>query len=309
MDSRTVSSEQLNSSASSNKVTRLRGRSLPETCKLVYGKAFELSKYDHYDDNGNVLKKGHLFTIVSKKSIPLEEYRKHVSNLLDVFDQLGIQYATSVSQYLRKHYPDSEKTVSRLKNFYSQLESKVATPNKSATEDGSDARTEVYMFDAATKFQTMEAVFTGKDIEEAYDDDRFQLQCEEIEILLNGGQRSRDVGQENEVKQLTQILQGLERNGGISGPVHRHTGTRAGTAMNTVRGDHTARGESARHGKGGAPAKMDMQPPNTARLGGAEATLSRSGAADPNTVVVRADSARGAEGVPQADLASGTGRN
>ena len=54
------------------KITRLRGRSLPETCKLVYGKSFELAKYDHYE-NGCVMKKGHLF--VAKKNIPIDEYR------------------------------------------------------------------------------------------------------------------------------------------------------------------------------------------------------------------------------------------
>lgn len=62
------------------------------------------------------------------------------------------------------------------------------------------------------------------------------------------GQRTRDVGQEEEIKQLTQILQGLERNGGISGPVHRQ-GKSGGTAMNTARGPGstmpTARGPSS----------------------------------------------------------------
>lgn len=189
------------STGSSNKVTRLRGRSLPDTCKLVYGKALELSKYDHFE-NGSVMKKGHIF--VGKKSIPLEEYRwhgilfffstlpctrKHVNNLLDVFDQLGIQYATSVSQYLRKQYPESDKVVQKLKSFYAQLEAnqgflkifqghwllmctgwncgpasqtpetKISTPLKSAEE--TEVQSQVFMFDASTKFQTMEAVFTG----------------------------------------------------------------------------------------------------------------------------------------------------
>jgi len=217
------------STTGSTKVTRLRGRSLPDTCKLVYGKALELSKYDHYENN-TVIKKGSLFG--GKKSIPLDEYRKHVNNLLDVFDQLGMQYAISVSQYLRKQYPDSDKVIARLRAFYSQLETKIANPFHGDEDHTRDVN--VFMFDAAPKFQTMEAVFTGKGIEEAYDDDRFQLQCEEIEILLSGGQRTRDVGQEEEIKQLNQLLQGLERNGGISGPVHRQS--RPGmTALNTAR--------------------------------------------------------------------------
>eukprot|EP00667_Euglena_gracilis_P014051 EG_transcript_14540 len=240
------------STGSSNKVTRLRGRSLPDTCKLVYGKALELSKYDHFE-NGSVMKKGHIF--VGKKSIPLEEYRKHVNNLLDVFDQLGIQYATSVSQYLRKQYPESDKVVQKLKSFYAQLEAKISTPLKSAEE--TEVQSQVFMFDASTKFQTMEAVFTGKDIEEAYDDDRFQLQCEEIEILLSGGQRTRDVGQEEEIKQLTQLLQGLERNGGISGPVHRQS--RPGqTALNTARTGPTVPNTARTMGPGSFPSAHNL---------------------------------------------------
>lgn len=255
---RTTSTTDITSSGSSGKVTRLRGRSLPDTCKLVYGKALELSKYDHYE-NGSVLKKGHF--LVGKKSIPIEEYRKHVNNLLDVFDQLGIQYATSVSQFMRKQYPDSDKVVERLKAFYSKLESS----NSTALRNESDGAATVYMFDAATKFQTMEAVFTGKGIEDAYDDDRFQLQCEEIEILLSGGQRTRDVGQEEEIKQLVQLLQGLERNGGISGPVHR-TG-RAGQTLNTARGPGSTL-PSARGPVGSQYPTMNHLPvdhPNTAR--------------------------------------------
>eukprot|EP00668_Euglena_longa_P011237 GGOE01013624.1.p1 GENE.GGOE01013624.1~~GGOE01013624.1.p1 ORF type:complete len:292 (-),score=28.24 GGOE01013624.1:142-1017(-) len=241
----------ISSSGSSNKVTRLRGRSLPDTCKLVYGKALELSKYDHFE-SGSVMKKGHIF--VGKKSIPLDEYRKHVNNLLDVFDQLGIQYATSVSQYLRKQYPESDKVLQKLKSFYAQLEAKISTPLKSAED--SDGQSQVFMFESSTKFQTMEAVFTGKDIEEAYDDDRFQLQCEEIEILLSGGQRTRDVGQEEEIKQLTQLLQGLERNGGISGPVHRQS--RPGqTAMNTARGG-TVPNTARTMGPGSFPSAHNM---------------------------------------------------
>lgn len=42
-------------------------------------------------------------------------------------------------------------------------------------------------------------------------------------FCVGAGQRTRDVGQEEEIKQLTQLLQGLERNGGISGPVHRQS--------------------------------------------------------------------------------------
>lgn len=264
---RTASATDISSSGSSNKVTRLRGRSLPDTCKLVYGKALELSKYDHYE-NGSVMKKGHIF--VGKKTIPMDEYKKHVNNLLDVFDQLGIQYATSVSQFLRKQYPEADKVITRLKSFYSTLETKFSTPFQNAEEEGpGDAN--VFMFDAATKFQTMEAVFTGKGIEEAYDDDRFQLQCEEIEILLSGGQRTRDVGQEEEIKQLTQLLQGLERNGGISGPVHRqnkpgqstmNTARLPGSSMPTARTDVPNPGSNAQYP---SLANIPNDHPNTAR--------------------------------------------
>lgn len=85
--------------------------------------------------------------------------RKHVNNLLDVFDQLGMQYAISVSQYLRKQYPDSDKVIARLRAFYSQLETKIANPFHGDEDHTRDVN--VFMFDAAPKFQTMEAVFTG----------------------------------------------------------------------------------------------------------------------------------------------------
>lgn len=238
------------SGARAAKVTRLRGRSLPETCKLVYGKAFELSKYDHYE-NGCVMKKGHLF--VAKKNIPIDEYRRHVINLLEVFDQLGIQYATSVSAHLRKTYPDAEKIVGRLKSFYIQVESKVAAPVRKCDEDDSGL---IFMYDGATRFQTMEAVFSGNKIEEAYDDDRFQLQCEEIEILLGGGQRTRDVGQEEEIKQLYFLLQGMERNGAISGSIARNTARTEGSVMNSARGPpQSARGPGPGTARG-APSRM-----------------------------------------------------
>lgn len=44
-----------------------------------------------------------------------------------------------------------------------------------------------FFFQKLLKCQHCCFTSTGKGIEEAYDDDRFQLQCEEIEILLSGG--------------------------------------------------------------------------------------------------------------------------